>query len=298
MFKSWMQILQQAGSDFLADKAPRLGAALAYYAVFSMAPLLIIVIGVAGMVYGRGDAQSYIVGQLDNLIGSEGGDAVRAMLESASRGDSGIVGSVLGVAMLIVGATGLFGQLQDALDTVWDVEPRSGLGVWGIIKSRFLSFAMILGVAFLLLVSLVVSAALTALGTLWGEWGASSIGQAANALISFVVITVLFAGIFRYLPDAQVAWRDVWFGAIVTSLLFNVGKFAIGLYLGSSGIASGYGAAGSLAVLLAWLYYSSQIFLFGAELTQAYARSRGVEIVPKEGAVRIDANRHSNAAHA
>lgn len=281
-------MLKTAGQEFLEDKAPRLGAALAYYSIFSLAPLLVIILGIVGFVYGQREAaEGYILAQFDTLVGKEGGDAIRAMLKSAGEGNAGIVGSALGILMLLVGATGLFGQLQDALNTIWEVQAKPGRGFWAILQDRFLSFSLILGIAFLLLMSLLISAALAALSTLFGEWQTGTIGQIINFFISFGVITVLFAMIFRYLPDAQVAWKDVWLGAIVTSLLFNVGKLALGIYLGSSGVASGYGAAGSLAVLLVWLYYSSQIFLFGAEITQVYSNKYGSEIRPKKNAMRV-----------
>lgn len=285
----WWKVVKTAGSEFLEDKAPRLGAALAYYAIFAMAPLLVIVIGIAGMIYGQeNQAQSHMIGQVESLVGEQGSEAVKTMLASANRGNSGLIGSILGIVMLLVGATGLFGQLQDALNTIWEVQPKPGGGVWAIVKTRFLSFTLILGVAFLLLVSLIISAALAAMGSLLGDWQTGIVGQIISIVVNLVVITLLFAMIFRYLPDAHVAWRDVWFGSIVTAILFVIGKSLIGIYLGSSGLASGYGAAGSLAVLLVWLYYSSQIFLFGGELTQAFARLRGADIVPKENAEMVD----------
>jgi membrane protein len=186
--------------------------------------------------------------------------------------------------MLLFGATALFGQLQDALNTVWEVQPKPGRGLWGIIRDRLLSLTMVMGTAFLLLVSLVVSAALAALGSLMGDWQGSVIGHVVNGAVSLVVITLLFAMIFRFLPDARVAWRDVWLGAAITAVLFLIGKFAIGLYLGKASIGSTYGAAGSLAVLLVWIYYSSQIFLYGAEFTKSYADHYGSRIVPTPNA--------------
>jgi membrane protein len=193
--------------------------------------------------------------------------------------------------MLLVGALGLFGQLQDALNTVWQVQPKAGRGMLGFLRDRFLSFSMVLGTAFLLLVSLVISAALSALGGLLGDWGASVIGQIVNAAVTLLVITLLFAMIYRFLPDAQIAWRDVWFGAVFTTVLFTVGKYLIGFYLGRAGTASAYGAAGSFAALLIWLYYSAQIFLFGAELTKAHADRCGSRIVPKDNAVSVTPSR-------
>jgi membrane protein len=289
-----IDVLKTAASEWLDDKAPRLGAALAYYMIFSVAPIVVIVIGIAGLIFGRDAAQQGIIDEITGLVGAEGGAAVRTMVESASHPASGLVGSLLGAAMLLFGATGLFGQLQDALDTIWEVEPKPGRGVWGVARDRFLSFSMVLGVAFLLLVSLIVSAALSALGGLLGEWHVSVLGQVADAVVSLVVITLLFAMIFRFLPDVRVAWRDVWLGATLTAVLFIAGKFAIGLYLGSTGAASAYGAVGSLAVLLIWLYYSAQIFLFGAELTQVCANQFGSRIVPAHNAVRVTESQRAN----
>lgn len=274
-------VVKDAGSQWVSDKAPRLGAALAYYTVFSIAPLLVIAIAVAGLAFGREAAQGQVSQQVQHLVGKEGGEAVEAMVQSASDTGRGTVATVLGVVMLLVGAAGLFGQLQDALNTVWEVQPKPGRGVWGFVRDRFLSLSMVLGVAFLLLVSLVISAALAAVGGLFGDWQTGIIGQAVTAAVDVVVVSLLFALIFRFLPDAEVAWRDVWFGAVVTAVLFTIGKVLIGVYLGRAGVASSYGAAGSLAVLLIWLYYAAQIFLFGAELTKAYATHMGSRIKPK-----------------
>ncbi|WP_439620548.1 YihY/virulence factor BrkB family protein [Gemmata sp.] len=280
-FSSAKSIVVEAASEWVNDKAPRLGAALAYYAVFSLAPLLVIAIAIAGMVLGQEAAQGQISAQVQNLVGAQGGEAVETMVESASKPGAGAIGSVLGVAMLLFGAAGLFGQLQDALNTIWEVQPKPGRGVWGFVRDRFLSLSMVLGVAFLLLVSLVVSSALAAVGTLLGDWQTGTVGLIVTTTVDVVVVTVLFALIYKYLPDAVIAWRDVWFGAAVTAVMFSLGKFLIGLYLGRAGVGSAYGAAGSLAVLLVWLYYASQIFLFGAELTKAYANHLGSRITPK-----------------
>ncbi len=285
--RSVWEVLKDAGSSWMEDKAPRLGAALAYYSVFSLAPLLVIIIGIAGLVVGHEAAGHHLTDQIKNLVGEEGGKAVRAMVESASKPQTGIVGTVLGVLMLLFGAAGLFGQLQDALNTVWEVEPKPGQGIWGLIRERFLSLSMVLGVAFLLLVSLVISAGVAAFVQLFGDMGAGFLGHAANEIVSVIVIALLFAVIFKFLPDAKIAWGDVWLGAALTAVLFEIGKFLLGLYLGHSGIASGYGAAGSLAVLLVWLYYSGQIFLFGAEFTRAYANRLGSRIVPADNAIPL-----------
>jgi membrane protein len=280
-------LLKETANDWLEDKAPRLGAALAYYTVFSLAPLLLIAIAVAGFFFGQDAARDQIAQEIQGLVGEQGGQVVRTMLEHADKPGQGIVASVLGVVMLLVGAAGLFGELQDALNTIWGVQPKPGRGVWGFVKDRFLSFTMVLVMAFLLLVSLILSAALSALTHLFSRWEVLYAGFCLNEVVSLVVITLLFAVIFRMLPDAKIAWRDVWLGAGVTAVLFEVGKFLIGLYLGRSGIASAYGAAGSLAVLLIWLYYSAQIFLFGAELTKVYANRYGSRIVPADNAVPV-----------
>jgi len=274
------ELLRDAGNEWLEDKAPRLGAALAYYTIFSIAPLLLIVVAVAGFVYGEDAARGELFGQIRGLVGDEGAAALETMLANARQPESNTLATLVGVVMLLVGAAGLFGQLQDAMNTVWEVQAKPGRGVWGFVRDRFLSFTMVLGCAFLLLVSLVISAVLAALGNLFGDWQASIVGQCVNFVVSFAVVTGLFAMIYRFLPDVQLAWRDVWLGAAITSLLFTVGKWLIGLYLGHSTIGSTYGAAGSLAVLLVWLYYSAQIFLFGAELTKAYADRYGSRIVP------------------
>ncbi|HEY1860262.1 MAG TPA: YihY/virulence factor BrkB family protein [Gemmataceae bacterium] len=279
----WL-VIKEASRQWLDDKAPRLGAALAYYTVFSLAPLLIVVIGIAGLLFGHDAAQAGVTSEFENLVGARGAEAVRAMLASANQPGSGGVGSVLGIVMLVFGAAGLFGELQDALNTIWHVQPTPGRGLVGILRDRLLSFSMVIGVAFLLLASLVVSAALAALARLLHDWQTSVLGLCITTLVDLTVLTVLFAMIFRFLPDVRIAWRNVWLGAAITAVLFTVGKTAISVYLGHSGIASAYGAAGSLAVLLVWIYYTSQVFLFGAELTKAYANQRGSQVVPKPNA--------------
>jgi membrane protein len=285
--KTFGQLLKDTASAWLEDKAPRLGAALAYYTVFSLAPLLIIIIGIAGLLFGQEAAESQIITQIRSVVGEQGGQAIQTMLESADEPGTGLLGSILGIGMLLFGAAGLFGQLQDALNTIWGVQPKPGRGIWGFVHDRFLSLTMVLGLAFLLLVSLVISATLAAVVQLLGEWMAGLIGHIVNEVVSLAVITLLFAMIFKFLPDAKIAWRDVWLGAALTAFLFEAGKFLIGLYLGHSGVASAYGAAGSLAVLLVWLYYSGQIFLFGAEFTKVYAKEYGSGFVPASNAVAV-----------
>jgi membrane protein len=268
------QIVADAGSRWVADNAPRLGAALAYYAVFSLAPFLVLAIGAAGALFGHEAARERVSAEVGRLVGPEGGQAVQAVVASADQGGAA-VGSVLGVVMLVVGAAALFGQLRDALNTVWDVRPRPRGGAWRFVRDRLLSLSMVLGTAFLLLVSLAVSSLLAALAAVLGDWHLGAVGLAVTGLVDLAVFTALFALLFRYLPDAPVAWRDVWLAAAVTAALFTVGKSLIGLYLGRAGVGTAFGAAGSLAVLLVWLYYAAQVFLFGAELTRAYAERAG-----------------------
>jgi len=274
-------VVRDAATEWVNDKAPRLGAALAYYTVFSIAPLLVIAIAVVGAVFGRQAAEGQVSQQVEHLVGRDGGQAIETMVKSAGNTGQGTLATVLGVVMLLVGAVGLFGQLQDALNTIWEVQPKPGRGAWGFVRDRLLSLTMVLGVAFLLLVSLVISAVLSAVAGLFGDWQTGVVGQVVTTGVDLVVVTLLFALIFRYLPDAVIGWRDVWFGAAVTAVLFTIGKVLIGVYLGRAGVASAYGAVGSLAVLLIWLYYASQIFLFGAELTKSYANHMGSRIKPK-----------------
>jgi membrane protein len=288
--KDLWQLLKEAAGDWSHDRAPRLGAALAYYTVFSLVPLLVIIIAIIGLVFGREAAQSAIMQQIAGLVGEQSATAIHDMIERADQPSSGIISTVIAIGTLLLGASGLFGQLQDSLNTVWGIEPKEGRGIWGFIKDRFLSFVAVLGTGFLLLVSLVLSTGLSALGKWFGGVlpMPEFILQTINFLVSFAVIAGLFALIFKVLPDAHIAWRDVWVGAVITSALFTVGKFAIGLYLGKSNVGSGYGAAGSLVIVLVWVYYSAQILLYGAEFTQVYANRRGERIIPTQDAAVID----------
>jgi membrane protein len=288
--RAWWSLLRETATDWINDHAPRLGAALAYYTVFSIVPLLVIVIAMIGLVFGQEAAQSYILEQIKSIVGHQSAEAIKEMIQHANKPSTGIVATIIAVATLLLGASGLFGQLQDALNTIWGVERKGGGGIWGMIKDRFLSFMAVLGTGFLLLVSLVLSAALSAIGKWFGGWlpGHEVLLQGLNFLISFAVITGLFAMMFKVLPDARIAWNDVWIGAVMTAFLFTVGKFLIGLYLGKSDVASAYGAAGSLVIVLVWVYYSAQILLFGAEFTQVYANQAGSRIVPAENAVAVD----------
>ena len=277
-------------NDWYEDRAPRLGAALAFYTVFALLPSLILVIALGGMVLGRDAAQAEILDQVRYLAGEAGARAIEATL-IAARTESGAGVTAVVVGALILGLWGVFGELQDALNTIWGVAPRPGRRLAAVVRERFLSFAMVVGIGFLLLVSLVVSAWLAALGryfTTLLPMSAPAL-QAVNAVLSFAVITVLFALSFKLLPDVRVAWRDVWLGAALTSLLFGVGKSAIGVYLGTTAIGSLWGGAGSLVVILVWVYYSSQIFYLGAEFTKVWTRCRGTGGAPAPEAVPVTA---------
>jgi membrane protein len=263
------------------DYAPSMGAALSYYTLFSLAPLLIIVIAVAGMVFGQEAAQGEIVAQLRGIMGEEGAVAVEGMLKAAREPTKGVVATIVGIVILLLGATAIFGELQSALDRIWRVPaPKEESGIWHLLRTRLLSFGLVLGLGFMLTVSLVVSAALAALGKWWGGWfqGWDVLLEILNFVVSFGIFTLLFAMIYKIMPRAIIPWRDVWTGAAVTALLFTIGKVLIGLYLGKSSLASGFGAAGSLVVLIAWVYYSAQIFLFGAEYTWVYANQHGSRV--------------------
>jgi membrane protein len=275
--KKYLGIFKQTISEFSQDKVPRLGAALAYYTIFSLAPLLLIVIAIAGLAFGHDAAQNKIFEQLRGVLGATTAEGVQEMVKNAAKPKSGTVATVLGIVTLILGASGVFGQLKDALNTIWDVKRKEGRGVMGMVKDRFLSFAMVFGLGFLLLVSLVIDTAIAAMGKFAGNHlpGGEAIWHIVELAFSFCVITVLMAGIFRLLPDLKIEWRDVWLGAALTSLLFVLGKFALGIYFAKSAVGSSFGAAGSLVLVLLWVYYSAQILLFGAEFTQVYARSHG-----------------------
>ena len=276
LLKTAVDLAKQTFKEYSADKAPRLGAALSYYTLFSLGPLLLIATAVAGLVFGPEAVQGRLSGELQNLVGRGASEAIEVMVKSANRPKAGLLSTVVGVVTLFLGASGVFTELRSALNQVWDVPPPPSAGLLSTVKERLASFGMVLAVGFLLLVSLIVTAALSAVdGYLSGLLPAVRLLQALNVAGSLVVITVAFALLFRFLPDAPVAWRDVWLGAAVTALLFTIGKALIGLYLGHSAVASAYGAAGSLVVVLVWVYYAAQIFFYGAELTQVFATRHG-----------------------
>ncbi|MEO8079823.1 MAG: YihY/virulence factor BrkB family protein [Caldimonas sp.] len=276
--KEWWALVKAAGSSWIDDYAPSMGAALSYYTVFSLAPLLLIVISIAGLVFGEEAARGEIFEQLRGLMGTDAARGVEGVLQSVNRPTQGIVATVIGVAVLLVGATTVFAELQDAMDRIWRAPARDKTGgLMGLLRTRLLSFGMILGIAFLLMVSLVLGAVISALGKWWGSFfaGWEVLAQVVNIGVGFLLTTAVFAMIYKLMPRVHVKWHDVWLGAIVTSLLFTAGKFLIGLYIGKSGVASGFGAAGSLVVVFIWVYYSAQIFLMGAEFTWVYARTFG-----------------------
>lgn len=283
-----IELLKVTFKEFGEDKAARLAAALSYYTVFSLAPILVIAIAVAGIFFGASAARDQIIAQIGQLIGDNGADMVRQMVESTGTVGDNIFASIIGILLLLFGATGLFGQLQEALNTIWEVQPKPR-NLVGLIRDRFFSFTVVLGVAFMLLVSLVVSAGLTAFaGYLQAQFpGLEVIMMVINLLVSFAIITLLFSLMFKFLPDSHIRWRDVLPGGAVTALLFLVGQFAIGIYLGRGSATSAYGAAGSLVLILLWVYYSGMILFFGAEFTQTYARMFGKGITPKQGAVLL-----------
>lgn len=272
------RLAKEAVDAWIDDRAASMGAALAYYTLFSIAPLLLIVIAVAGAVFGEDAARGAIFAPLAELLGREGAIAIEGLLDSVRRHDQGLLGSVVGGLLLLVGATSVFAELQGSLDRIWRVpQPAQQPGWLALLRTRLLSFGLVLGVGFLLMVSLVMSAVLSA----WGRWWAPAFGgwstvlQLANFAVGYAITTAMFAMIYKWMPSVRIAWRDVLVGAVCTALLFSIGKWAIGLYIGTSGVASGFGAASSIVVLLVWVYWSAQIFLVGAEFTWLFAQRHG-----------------------
>jgi membrane protein len=272
----WVSLCQKAVSSWLDDRAPTMGAAIAYYTVFSLAPMLVMVIAVAGLAFGRQAAEGALFGELADLVGPESAAAVQAMLRSASSTRSGILATAVGIGTLIIAATAVLGELQSALNLIWKAPPSGGLDLWHPVKSRLVSLSVILVIGFLLLVSLVISTALAAFSD-YLDWilpGLATILHIVHLTLSLAFTTVLFATIFKILPDKPVEWEEVWLGAAVAAVLFTFGKHLISLYIGSSNIASTYGAAGALIIILVWVYYSVQILLLGAEFAKAYTDQR------------------------
>jgi membrane protein len=276
----------------LQDKAPQLGAALAYYTVFSLAPLILVLLAIVGVIFRDNPAGAWnkITQQMSYFLDPSALQVVQSIAQKASQPGKSTIATIIGIALALFGASGVFGQLQDALNTIWGVKAKPGTGLWGFLRARFLSFAMVGGICFLLLVSLAVEALLKGFSHYVQSVLPGGIGIAVSVYLvfDFAVVVLLFAMIFKFLPDVQIQWRDVWIGAIITAILFGIGKWLLGFYLGSGAAGSAYGAASSLITLLLWVYYSSQILLFGAEFTQVYAARSGRAFKPSEYAVRVE----------
>ncbi|MES2661409.1 MAG: YhjD/YihY/BrkB family envelope integrity protein [Verrucomicrobiota bacterium] len=287
----WIDLLKRAGEDWMEDKALRLSAALAYYSIFSIAPLLVITIGMAGLVLGEEAVSGRLYGDLKGHVGAATAEALQSMVKSANKPAQGVVATVTGFAMLLLGASGVFGQLKDALNTIWEVESKGRAGVMGMLRDKLLNFGMVLAIGFLLLVSLLMSSAIAGLndGIATAMPMSAVVGTAISFVVSLGIVTALFALIFKVLPDARIGWRDVWVGAALTALLFEIGKTGLGWYLGRESTASAFGAAGSIVLLLLWVYYTSCILFFGAEFTQVYAQDRGRVIEPAANARKVSA---------
>jgi len=288
-------LFKQTFVEWNEDKVPRLGAALAFYTALSLAPLLVLALRVAAIFFGDDAARGEIEHQMQSMIGEHGAESVQAMLESANQPETGLMATIFSLVTLLFGASGVFGQLQDSLNTIWEVTPKAGRGLWGLLQDRFLSIAMVMGVAFLMVVSLLVSAGLAFVGSYASQLLENSqiVLRGFNLLLSLLIFTGLFGLMFKYLPHAKISWKDVWYGAAMTAVLFTIGKFVIGLYLGHSSFANSYGVAGSLIVLLVWVYYSAQILFFGAEFTQVYANRYGKKIVPSDNAESVTEEKRS-----
>ncbi len=287
--EAW-ETVKETGRDWSNDNASRLAAALAYYALLSLAPVLMIAVAVAGFFFGTEEARGKVASELGGIVGGDAAKSVHAVaVASAESPSKGVVGTIAGIVALFFGASGVFYELQSSLNTVWEVKPKPGSGLWREVRSRFFSFTMVLSVAFLLLVSLVLSSLLSAAGTFFTGLlpGGEALWQVVNFVISGAIVAGLFAVIFKYIPDATISWRDVWLGGVVTSVLFTIGKFALGLYFGKAAVGSAYGAAGSIIALVVWVYYAAQIFLLGAEFTQVRARRSGRRIEPSDAAVAM-----------
>jgi len=300
-WRSIWDLVRQTAKEFSDDRAMSLGAALAFYTTLAIAPLLLVVIGIAGLLYGEQAARGEIATQLQSFVGDEGAEAVQSMLAKSASPGGGTLSTIVGVVVLFFGATGVFTSLQDALDAVWNVKPaEASSGIWGMVRNRLLSISMIGAMAFLLLVSVVFGAILSGLSGPFDRWVPySSVWLTlANFLLGFAVTTAMFAVIFKVLPHTRPAWSDVWRGALLTAVLFTIGKYLIGLYIGKASVGSTFGAAGSFVVLLTWTYYSSLIVLFGAEFTQVYALRRGTGLAAVRGLAPADPTKATGAGAA
>lgn len=275
--KSVIPLLKQTYTKWSEHQAPRLGASVAFYSLLSFAPLLVLIAAIAALVFDRTTAQNAMIDQARQMIGDRGADTVKSLLINAQKPSSGIFASAVAFITLLFGASGVFSELRDALNTIWDAQPKDASGFLGMVKQKLFSFGMVLSVGFLLLVLLILSAGLAFAGKFFGQMLPIPVPvfEVLNLLVSFAVITVLFALLYRYVPSRKIEWRDVWVGAIGTALLFTIGKFLLGLYLGKASVGSAYGAAGSLVAVIVWVYYSAQIFFFGAEFTRVYADAHG-----------------------
>jgi membrane protein len=290
-FSNAFSLLQQTFQEWLQDKAPQLGAALAYYTVFSLAPLILILLAIVGVVSRDDPAGAWdkITQQMSYFLDPSAVSVVQNIARTASEPNKGVIATTMGIVLALFGASGVFGQLQDALNTIWGVKAKPGRGIWGFLRARFLSFTMVAGVCFLLLVSLAVEAMLKVFSQYVQSVlpGGIAVALTVYLIFDFGVVVLLFAMIFKFLPDVRIQWRDVWIGAVMTAMLFGLGKWLLGFYLGSGAAGSAYGVASSLITLLLWVYYSSQILLFGAEFTQVYAARNDRELTPSEYAIRV-----------
>jgi membrane protein len=273
--KAWWLLLKDTANSWLAHKAARLGAALAYYSIFSLGPLMLIAISVAGLLFGQEAVQGQVSAQLSSLLGEQGARGIEDMLAGAGKRGEGVFATLLGIGTLLFAAVGVVVQLKDALNTVWEVEPQKKSGIWGFVRTYAISIAGVMALAFLLLVSLLITTALSAMGHVIDNYLPETVLHIVSFGVSFAVVSALFAMMFKWLPDASIAWRDVIPGAILTAALFEIGRFLIGLYIGKQGLESTYGAAASIVVVLIWVYYSAQLVLFGAEFAAVYARRYG-----------------------
>src|SRR5213083_3617688 len=290
-FGNAFSLLKQTFQEGMQDKAPQLGAALAYYTVFSLAPLILVLLAIVGVIFrDPSGAWHKITQQMSYFLDPSALQVVQNIAQKASQPGKSTIATIIGIALALFGASGVFGQLQDALNTIWDVKAKPTRGIWGFLRNRFLSFAMVAGVCFLLLVSLTLESLLKAFSHYVQSVlpGGLMVAMSVYLIFDFAVIALLFAMIFKFLPDVKIQWRDVWIGAVMTAIFFGIGKWLLGFYLGSGAAGSAYGPASSLITLLLWVYYSSQILLFGAEFTQVYADRAGREVKPDEYAVHVE----------